>query len=370
MKKNLLTLLFVSFNIAVFGQKKPLTDAEVRSFVINSTEAQVGYKAAVDGYYNSISDQLIFWGNPVWKNKPMSFKKPKNDDGSRFFEDSIQVEIYDVFLMGDYANVMGTVKWYISGANTTHRNFSCIVTKEKGQMKYIRYVGADYSEAATHFLWPSTKNKSHETAYFDMREAMMNLENTKALKMSDSLVALDNTLAVAHLGQLQYYQMSNNQTKLDECYNLAVSKIENATPAERHVILSFNTHDAAVTKYHLEQALIYASDDLYLRSILAYAEEDAKKAIQILTPAWERAPENGCVNNVLGYKYMADGQMDKAKMHFEIYLRVYASTPNAYDSMGDFYSKAGDKQKAKAMYLKAYELDNSWTSSKKKADKL
>jgi Tfp pilus assembly protein PilF len=73
---------------------------------------------------------------------------------------------------------------------------------------------------------------------------------------------------------------------------------------------------------------------------------------------------------MLGYKYMADGQMDKAKTHFEIYMRVYPTTPNAYDYMGDYYVEAGDKTKAQEMYMKAYELDKSWEKSKKKADKL
>ena len=62
--------------------------------------------------------------------------------------------------------------------------------------------------------------------------------------------------------------------------------------------------------------------------------------------------------------------MEKAKQHFEIYLRVYPKSANAHDSYGDYYSKSGDKAKAKEMYLKAYELDKTFTKSKEKADKL
>lgn len=370
MKKIVIMCLFASISAIGFGQKKALTEKEVRNFVISSMESQVGYQAAVKGYYKGLSKNLVFWGNPVWKNKPIQFKNTGTDDGSKFYEDSIEAIIHDILLMGDYANVMGTVKWYIAGANTTYRNFSCVVTREEGELKYIRFMGADHSEVASKFLWPSIGVKSHEDAYFDMREAMLNLENNRALKMSDSLVSLDGSWALAHLGQLQYYQMNNNQEKLNDAYNQAVSKLGNATLAEKHVILSYNTQDVEVTKYHLEQALIYASDDQFIRCILAYMEQDEKKAIQILLPSWDRFPENGAVNNMLGYKYMADGQMDKAKMHFAIYLRVYPNTPNAYDSMGDFYAKAGDKANAKAMYMKAYTLDNTWLTSKKKAEKL
>ena len=73
---------------------------------------------------------------------------------------------------------------------------------------------------------------------------------------------------------------------------------------------------------------------------------------------------------MLAYKYMDDGQMDKAKQHVEIFLRVYPNSANAYDTAGDYYLEAGDKVKAKEMFLKAYSLDNLFTASKAKADKL
>ena len=62
--------------------------------------------------------------------------------------------------------------------------------------------------------------------------------------------------------------------------------------------------------------------------------------------------------------------MEKAKQHFEIYLRSHPKTANAYDSYGDYYAKLGDKLKAIEMYLKAYVLNNEFTQSKKKAEKL
>jgi tetratricopeptide (TPR) repeat protein len=374
MKKNsaiwaLALLITMTSFIGSSQNAKDITEKEVRTFVTNSLKNQVGYEAAVKGYYEALSKNLVYWFNPVWKNKPVQYKGPGIDNGSSFYEDSVQAIIYDVLLMGDYANVMGNAKSYVAGAITTDRNFSCVVTREDGKLKYIRFMGTDHSVLASNFLWPTVAVKSHEDAYFDMRDAMLNLENDKALKISDSLVSLDGSWALAHLGQLQNYYMTDNQEKFNESYNQAVSKLGNATLAEKHVILSYNTHDVEVTKYHLEQALIYAADDRFIRVYLAYAEQDAKKAIQILLPSWNRFPENGSVNNMLGYKYMADGQMDKAKMHFEIYLRIYPTNPNAYDSMGDYYAGAGDKVNAKAMYMKAYTLDNSWLTSKNKADK-
>ena len=67
---------------------------------------------------------------------------------------------------------------------------------------------------------------------------------------------------------------------------------------------------------------------------------------------------------------MDEEKMDQAKQHFEIYLRVHPEVANAYDSYGDYYLKAGDKVKAKAMFLKAYSIDNTFTASKEKSEKL
>ena len=373
-----IALLMTMTSFIGFSQNaKDLTEKEVRTFVTNDLKNQIGYKKAVKGYYDAASKNVVLWGGISWKNKPAKFEMEYNkdgsykDDGSLFYEDSINVTIHDVYLMGSHANVMGTAKWYISGVNTTYRNFSCVVKRENGSIKYIRWTHADNSDLASNFIWPSTKLEGGLDAYSVMRDAMMDLNNEKALKISDSLVKKDAKWATAHLGQLQYYFMKGDDAKLSECYNIAVTKLEGASRAEKELIFCYNpTNDAQTIMFHLDKALVFASDDPQVRSFRAYYEKNNKIAIDMLMPAWKRFPENGGVNNMMGYKYMDDGQMEKAKQHFEIYLRVYPKSANAHDSYGDYYAKAGDKVKAKEMFLKAYELDKTFTTSKEKADKL
>lgn len=372
MKKGIIYLFIAVIGFSAFGQN--ITEKEARSFVTKNLESQVGYQKAVKGYYDAISKNSVFWWGNTWKNKPEKYifsKDDYNSDGSEFFEDSIKVSIHDVYLMGKNANVMGTMQYYIAGEITTHRNFSCILTREGSDLKYIRWVINDNNDLADNFLWPSTKIKGGLYYYNEMREAMMNLNNNLAKKISDSLVILDPNWASAHLGQLSYYFMNGDQKNLLNCYNIAMTKIEGASIAESHIIAAFNPYDDKNTMlYHLNQALIHASDDPMIRCWIANWEENNTKAIDILKTAWERFPDNGGVNNMLGYKYMENGQMEKAKAHFEIYLRVYPKEANAHDSFGDYYLKAGDNVKAKEMFLKAYSLDNTFTVSKEKADKL
>lgn len=381
MKKSLINLiLLLVIGLTGFSQtnNKNLTDEEVRNFVTNQLKNQIGYKNAVKGFYDAISNgNTIIWNGLARKNKPTvyNFKINSdgsyNNDGSAFYEDSISVTIHDVYLMGTNANVMGTIKFYVSEVNTVYRNFSCIVTREKESLKYIRWASSDNSDYASRFVSPTTKLEGGLAAYNQMREALFNLENNRAKIISDSLIEKDPTWATAHLGQLHYYFFIGDKNKLYECYNKALTKLGEASRAERHLIMAYNPfEDTEIIKYHIDQALVFASDDPQIRVLKAWYEKNTKLAIEILLPAWQRFPTNGGVNNMIAYKYMEDGQMEKAKQHFEIYLRSHPKTANAYDSYGDYYAKLGDKLKAIEMYLKAYVLNNEFTQSKKKAEKL
>jgi tetratricopeptide (TPR) repeat protein len=204
-----------------------------------------------------------------------------------------------------------------------------------------------------------------------MRDAMMDFNNEKALAISDSLVKKDVNWATAHLGQLQYYTLKKNKAKISECYNNAIAKLEGSSRAEKELIFCFNpTNDVQTIVFHLDKALIFATDDPFLRLWRCYYEKDNKMALDMIMPTWNRFPEMAGINNSMAYRYMNDGQMDKAKQHLEIYLRVYPNSANAHDTYGDYYVKLGDKTKAKAMFLKAYELDKTYTVSKDKAAKL
>ncbi|MDA0742036.1 MAG: tetratricopeptide repeat protein [Bacteroidetes bacterium] len=354
---------------AVSCTQVSLSEDAVREFTVSHLENQVGYEAAVEGYYAGISEELMYWANPVWKNTPKVFEKPEKNDGSFFYEDSITVELHDVYLMGDHASVMGTMRFYIAGVTTGHRNFSGIVTEEEGQLKWTRFVSVDHNQLSKGFVWPSTELEGIGPAYREMRRSMLNLQSARAKELSDSLVALDPQWASAHLGQLHYYWMQQDVDGFTSAQEAALSKLEGASRAEEHLIRAFTT-DRAVANKHLEAALLYAPADPMLRVLYAYGQEDPNRAIDLLQLAWDRSPENGGVNNMLGYKYIAVGDLEKAKQHFEIYLRTHPEYPNAYDSYGDYYLAAGDTAMAKEMFMSAYERDNNWTASKEKADEL
>ena len=100
-----LILAMAGFSVASCNQS-PLSEEAVRAFAVSHIENQVGYADAVESFYEGASSELKVWTNH-WKNKPVDFVFNDDNDGSNFYEDSINVTIHDVYLMGSYANVDG-----------------------------------------------------------------------------------------------------------------------------------------------------------------------------------------------------------------------------------------------------------------------
>jgi tetratricopeptide (TPR) repeat protein len=64
------------------------------------------------------------------------------------------------------------------------------------------------------------------------------------------------------------------------------------------------------------------------------------------------------IYNSLGYNNLAQNRIDDALPAFEKYISLAPKNPNAYDSMGDYYAKAGDYKKAQSYYRKAFRMDS------------
>lgn len=350
-------------------ENKNLNEDNIKDFVSKFFDSQAGSNASVDDYNNSAGKDLMSWGNPSWRSSPKEFDI-SNTKEDWFYEDSITFKIHDIYVINENANVMGTAKWYSSGIETFYQNFSAIAGMENGKLVWKRYMGVWNHSLAKDFLWPSSKIEGSLDAYNKMRSHMMNLENDKALSLSDSLVKVDSTWATAHLGQLHYYSMNNDLDKKTEAYNLAMSKLETASIGESLFIKSYNPDTTVDTRAFLRLAFLHAPNDPMIRTWYAWGEKDVDVAVDILKKGLNRLPDNTGLNNMIGYKLMDKGDMEQAGKHFALNVVSSPKVANAHDSYGDYLLKLGNKKEAKNSFLKAYEIDNSFIRSKEKADKI
>jgi tetratricopeptide (TPR) repeat protein len=87
-----------------------------------------------------------------------------------------------------------------------------------------------------------------------------------------------------------------------------------------------------------------------------------KKAVEL---AKNKAP----FYNMLGYSYLGANKMKEAEETFNKYIELEPNEANPYDSKGDYFMAMKDYQNAYDSFMKAYQLNNSFTASKKKAEK-
>lgn len=74
--------------------------------------------------------------------------------------------------------------------------------------------------------------------------------------------------------------------------------------------------------------------------------------------------------NMLGYHILAKGDYDKAIKIFQLNTKAFPKSANAFDSLGEGYMKAGNKDEAVANYRKSLEMDPSNSNAKEMLAKL
>jgi len=91
-----------------------------------------------------------------------------------------------------------------------------------------------------------------------------------------------------------------------------------------------------------------------LLRLVHYREEKLKDNFGYPVPPFEEE-----LFNMMGYMALESGQPDKSKTFFEMGIRYFPKSPNAYDSMADFYISQNDKENALLYLKKAYNLSGN-----------
>jgi tetratricopeptide (TPR) repeat protein len=351
-----------------------ISEKEAEEFIVSHFEEKVGGELAIESFIDDFDESLDLHNLATgWSGTPKWVANKSLVTADWFYEDSVVTNIKSIEVFGSVASVYGNAKSYVSGIETYNGNFHSLVSKEKGKIIFKRHAWASsqYRRTANSFVWPSTEVEGALSMYNRMRYAIINMRTNDAKLISDSLVKLDPNLAVAHLGQINALWMDGKREELNVLLKESNLKLDSASQAEKYTLgIFYPSKSAEEMRLKIEKALLFASADPMLRGWHGYWTDDIDDKIATLNEGLFRYPESSILNNIMGYTLMEQNKLEEAFNHFNIYITVHPDEPNAYDSMGDCFLAKGDSSKAKEMFLKAFEMNDSFTASKEKADKL
>lgn len=97
--------------------------------------------------------------------------------------------------------------------------------------------------------------------------------------------------------------------------------------------------------------------------------QDMESARETLEAAIKVQPDHAISYNMLGYALMDLGDYENAGKAFDKYMKLEPDIANPYDSKGDYLMNLNRYREAYENYMKAYEIDSTFTISLKKAEK-
>jgi tetratricopeptide (TPR) repeat protein len=130
-----------------------------------------------------------------------------------------------------------------------------------------------------------------------------------------------------------------------------------------------------VNYYTLDVITKFTKGQLATSLIEKIAETDGiKTAIKQLFKLNEEKSNNYTINetsiNLLGYKYLKQGEHKEAIAVLKVNTELYPESANTYDSLAEAYMKTGDSDKAIINYNKSLELNPDNENAKKMLLKL
>lgn len=127
------------------------------------------------------------------------------------------------------------------------------------------------------------------------------------------------------------------------------------------------------TVEYLQKAIALYPYDPQLYKILYMLQlqfmNDPEACIATIEKAIDAYPGFPMAYNFLGYAHMELNNFDQAERAFDQYIRLAPDQANPYDSKGDYFMEIKSYEEAYESYMKSYEIDSSFTMSRKKAEK-
>ena len=196
------------------------------------------------------------------------------------------------------------------------------------------------SEDAKVMNWTSESEEARNAFNIGMWQ-LYNLEWEQAGQSFSSAIELDESFALAYAMRARTNYFLQNQGKVAEDLDIAVSMSINASPEEKKMIMALsNDNNLGTNSFNqvVERLVRKYPDSSFLRFETIFATINDIGPDMILRRGKdliEMNPNFTPALNIMGYAYLQKDNLDLAKATFQEQVRRQSGKANPYDSLGD-----------------------------------
>ena len=198
------------------------------------------------------------------------------------------------------------------------------------------------SEDAKVMNWTSESEEARNAFNTGMWQ-LYNLEWEQAEQSFSSAIELDESFALAYAMRARTNYFMQNQGRVAEDLDVAVSMSINASPEEKKMIMALsNDNNLGTNSFNqvVERLVRKYPDSSFLRFETIFATISDVGPDMILRRGKdliEMNPNFTPALNIMGYAYLQKDNLDLAKDTFQEQVRRQSGKANPYDSPGDYY---------------------------------
>ena len=207
------------------------------------------------------------------------------------------------------------------------------------------------SEDAKVMNWTSVSEEARNAFNIGMWQ-LYNLEWEQAGQSFSSAIELDESFALAYAMRARTNYFLQNQGKVAEDLDIAVSMSINASPEEKKMIMALsNDNNLGTNSFNqvVERLVRKYPDSSFLRFETIFATINDIGPDMILRRGKdliEMNPNFTPALNIMGYAYLQKDNLDLAKATFQEQVRRQSGKANPYDSLGDYYLAENNNEMA------------------------
>ena len=207
------------------------------------------------------------------------------------------------------------------------------------------------SEDAKVMNWTSESEEARNAFNIGMWQ-LYNLEWEQAGQSFSSAIELDESFALAYAMRARTNYFLQNQGKVAEDLDIAVSMSINASPEEKKMIMALsNDNNLGTNSFNqvVERLVRKYPDSSFLRFETIFATINDIGPDMILRRGKdliEFNPNFTPALNIMGYAYLQKDNLDLAKVTFQEQVRRQSGKANPYDSLGDYYLAENNNEMA------------------------